>query len=252
MPYEGRLVIRTREKVSGKETMSTEIETTALEDLNKAFKKIGKQYGYDMVAAEFGVFKEFKVQWSRSYRQALFKVSDYMEDAPYEAFESLAATLFARIDGREEVPYKRAMRDWVLSPDFAEKKRYQYIHRSRNLTGSKIGFERDLQDSIDRLADMGLFDKSKGIEASWTINSDSPKAASYSVLFKLIAVSSQLDDLHVPDYVVDYAVYSQYLKIVKGAELFGFTTEVYTRDDEKKFEKYHEAERALDRMSLYL
>ena len=69
---------------------------------------------------------------------------------------------------------------------------------------------------------------------------------------RLIAVSDVLDDAEIPDFVVDYAVYSQYLKIVKGAHVFGFTTEVYTRDEEKRFAKYKEAERMLNKMSLCL
>ena len=227
-------------------------DTLAVEALNKAFQAAGRQYGYESVTAEFALFKEFNVQWTRSRRIAHFKVSDYMEDAPYEVLEALACSLLARIDGREEVPYKKAMRDWVLAPGFSETKRPKYIERSRNVTGSRIGQERNLQDSFDRLEKMGLFDRSKGVEAIWTTDTASPKAASCSVLFKLIVVSNQLDDLNVPEYVVDYAVYSQYLKIVKGAEVFGFTTEVYTREEEKMFDRYHEAERMLDRMALYL
>ncbi len=232
--------------------MSTETQTTALEDLNRAFQKIGKQYGYETVTAEFAVFKEFKVQWNRTYKYISFKVSDYMEDAPYDAYESLAGTLFAKIDGREEVPYKRAMRDWVLAPEFSRNKRYKYIHRARNVTGSPRGFERDLGDSVRRLQEMGLIDGDAGIELSWTSDGNTQRAASCSVLFRLIVVSNQLDDLNIPDFVVDFAVYSQFLKIVKGAEVFGFTTEVYTREDEKKFGRYREAEKMLDKMSLYL
>jgi len=56
----------------------------------------------------------------------------------------------------------------------------------------------------------------------------------------------------IPDFVIDFAIYSQYLRIIKGAEVFGFTTEVYTREEERKFERYREAERMLDKMSLYL
>ena len=233
--------------------MSTEADTTtALESLNGAFQKVGKQYGFDNVSAEFTPFKDFKVQWTRSHRMAHFRVSDYMEDAPPEAFDALATTLFAKIEGKNEVPYKKGLRDWVLSPQFADRKRYRYIHRARNVTGSPVGFERDLRDSFQRLADMGLVDTSKGVAAIWSTDSNSSKAASSSVLFKLIVVSNQLDDLNIPDFVLDYAVYCQYLRIVKGAEVFGFTTEVYTREDEKRFEKYHEAERMLDKMSLYL
>ena len=232
--------------------MYAETDMCGIEAMTAAFQDVGRKFGYEYVTAEFGTFRDFKVQWSRSYKMIRFRVSDYMEDAPYEAFESLAGTLYARIEGREEVPYKKAMREWVLSPQFAERKRFRYINRSRNITGTAQGYERNLNDSVDRLVEMGLINRSKGVEVSWTVDGSSPRAASCSVLFKLIVVSNQLDDLNIPDFVVDYAVYSQYLRIVKGAEVFGFTTEVYTREEEKRFEKYHEAERMLDKMSLYL
>ena len=224
---------------------------TAEEELNSAFRKVGREYGYESVSAEFTDFKEFKVQWSRSYKFAHFKVSDYLGDAPMEVFTGLANTLFAKIAGTEEVPYSKTMREWVLSPTFSRNKRPIYIERSGSITGSPVGNERDLQDSVDRLAAMGLVDPEENFQVSWNTDTNR-KAASSSLLMRLIAVSSVLDDADIPDFVIDYAVYSQYLKIVKGAQVFGFTTEVYTRDEERRFGKYKEAERMLDKMSLRL
>lgn len=219
--------------------------------MNAAFRKVGREYGFENVSAEFTDFGDFKVQWSRSYRFAHFRVSDYLDDAPKEVFEGLAATLFAKIAGKEEVPYGKRMRDWVLSPDFSKNRRQTYIERSTGITGESKGNERDLQDSVDRLAEMGLIDPSENFQVSWKLG-DRQKAASCSLLMRLIAVSEKLDDAELPDYVVDYAVYSQYLKIVKGAQVFGFTTEVYTREEERKFGKYREAERLLGKMALTL
>ena len=54
----------------------------ATEVLEAAFRKVGRGYGYESVSAEFSDFREFKVQWSRSYRYAHFRVSDYLSDAP--------------------------------------------------------------------------------------------------------------------------------------------------------------------------
>ncbi len=221
------------------------------EVLEAAFRKVGRGYGYESVSAEFTDFREFKVQWSRSCRYAHFRVSDYLSDAPQEVFEGLANTLFAKIAGKEEVPYSKTMREWVLSPAFSENKRPTYIERSDGITGCPEGEERDLMDSVDRLVEMGLIDPDEDFVVSWN-EDEKRKAASSSLLMRLIAVSSKLDDAEIPDFVVDYAVYSQYLKIVKGARVFGFTTEVYTRDDERKFGKYKEAERMLDKMYMHL
>lgn len=227
--------------------------STALEKANEAFQKVGTEYGYETVSVEFVAFKEFKVQWSRSYKYAHFRLSDYLKDAPAEAFMSLAQTIFAKISGKEEIPYGKAMRSWALSQEFSESKRPLYISRSKNFITDTKGSERTLEDSLERLRDMGLVEgDTSDIQMVWVKQARSGKAASCSVLMRLIAVSDALDDADIPDFVIDFAVYSQYLRIRRGAEVFGITGEVYTREDERRFEKYREAERMLDKLNMYL
>ena len=221
--------------------------------VTQVFAGVGKKYGYDSVTAEFTDFKEFKVQWSRSYKFANFRVSDYLEDAPAEVLEGLAATLFAKISGMQDEPYSKAMREWVLAPEFSQKHRPIYIERSKGLTGVAEGNERDLAESFVRLEEAGLVDHdaAQHMMVCWNVD-DRRKAAASSLLMKVISVSDVLDDADIPDFVVDYAVYTQYLKILKGAVVFGYSTEVYTRDEETKFAKYKEAERFLDKLNLGL
>jgi hypothetical protein len=99
---------------------------------------------------------------------------------------------------------------------------------------------------------MGLIDPAAGIRVVWTMNSDNQRAASCSVLFKVVAVNIHLDDPEVPDEVLDYAVYTQWLRITEGAKVFGKSTEVYTRPQEEKYPKFHEAENYLDNLNLFL
>lgn len=226
--------------------------STGLEDANMTFQKVGKEYGYDTVTVEFIAFKEFKVQWSRGCRFIHFRLSDYLRDAPREVLEGLASTIFSRISGKEEIPYSKAMRDWALAPEFSETRRPTYRNRSRNISDTPQGNERNLLDSVDRLVAMGLIEEDANFELVWAKGDKTNKAASCSVLMRLITVSDKLDDANLPDFVIDFAIYSQYLRIVKGAEVFGITTEVFTREEERKFEKYREAEKMLDKMCLYL
>ena len=220
--------------------------------LCEAFAEVGKAYGYENVTAVFGAFKDFKVQWTRNYRMAQFRVGDYLEGAPKEAFTGLANTLFARITGKEDVPYSEEMREYVLAPEFAQKWRGLYISRSQSLTRVAQGDERNLLDSVNRLAEAGLIDPSEDIQVCWTKDNSSPRAASCSVLFKLIAVNRTLDDADIPDFVVDYAVYTQWLRITEGRKVFGVSQDVFTRNKETKFENYEGAERLLDKLCLYL
>lgn len=225
--------------------MATEAE------LIKAFQDVGLRYGYETVTAEFVNFTHLKVQWSRSYKWASFRVSDYLIDADYKVLEDLAETLYSRIAGSDS-PYAESMRQWALDPQFSKNKRPTYLRRSRNLTRTSIGSSRNLQDSFDRLVEAGLVEKDSNVELVWSTNRKMRKAAASSVLMRLISISEILDSKEVPDYLVDYAVYTQYLRIIRGSEQFGISSEIYTRDEERKYPLYREAEDLLDKMCLYI
>ncbi len=227
--------------------MSTEVEV-----LNRAFQDVGRRYGYDNVKADYVPFLDMKVQWQRSFKWAAFRVSDYMKGADGEVLECLANTLFSKITGENDKQYGEAMRSWVLDPDFSITKRPMYLKRSRTLTKESAGLKRNLADSMTRLAEKGLVDPGANVQTVWSLNNKLRRAASSSVLMRVIAVSDLLDDDKIPDYVVDYAVYCQYLRIIHGAENFGITTEIFTRDYERKFDKYKEAEAELDRLCIYI
>ncbi len=221
------------------------------EMLTDAFRTVGRKYGYEKVEAEFATFREFKVQWQRSYRWASFRVSDYLEDAGRNVIEGLADTLFQRITGRESTPYDESMREFVTAEDFAERKRPAYLRRSRNLTSGPEGLGRNLEDSVERLKDMGLWQGYDDIKCVWATGVRARKAATCSVLMKLISIADLLDDTEIPDMVVDYSVYTQYLRIAEGQKCFG-RGDIYTREQERQFPKYKEAERLLDKLCLYI
>ena len=218
--------------------------------INRLALEVGRKHGYDHADAEVSVFKDFKVQWTRSYQYISFKVSDYMEGASDEAIAGLFDTLFSRIEGKD-ASYSKAMRDFCLSAEFRQQHRGTYIKRCRSLNVEPQGDAKNLDESIERLKAKGLISGDDDIQLAWT-SAVNQRAASCSVLFRVIAVSDQLDYADVPDDVLDYAIYTQYIKIVKGAEVFGYTSEVFTREEERKFEGYKEIERTLDRMNLFL
>ena len=86
--------------------------------MNDVFCKVGKHYGYENVSADFVAFKQFKVQWQRSYNWIAFRISDYMLDAPENIMEDLAESIFAKIAGKQGL-YSDGMRGWVLDEDFS-------------------------------------------------------------------------------------------------------------------------------------
>lgn len=230
--------------------MSTNNEA-AKEMMNDVFRRVGKQYGYGNVTADFVSFKQFKVQWQRSYNWIAFRISDYMADAPEDVVESLAESIFEKIAGKIG-QYSDAMRDWVLADEFSISKRPTFIKRGRYLTETSKGEYIDLEDSIDRLVTKGIIPEDHNIRAVWNRDTRTDMAATFSVLMRTVMVSSALDDPDIPDDVLDYVIYHQYLHISEGAKTFGTEEEPHTREEEMKYDGYRDAEQALDRLCLAL
>lgn len=221
------------------------------ETLDRIFKTLGEKYGYTNVDAEFADFREFKVQWQRSYRRAVFEVSDYVEDAGEDVIESLAETLFQRISGHKETLYGEPVRRFVTSDDFAPDHAERYFGRHRNLDRRTAGERRDLMDSVRRLRELGLWDDGEeNITLAWSRGSRSRTAGTCGVLMRVIGVNEILDDTDIPDFVVDFVVYKQYLRVTEGRKCFGITADIFTRDLERRYPHYREAERLLDKLCL--
>ena len=223
----------------------------AREMMTEVFQRVGKNYGYENVSTDFVSFKQFKVQWQRSYNWIAFRISDYMVDAPENVMEDLADSIFAKIVGKEG-QYSDNMRDWVLSDEFSIRKRPTFIQRGRYLTKDPQGEHKNLDDSIRRLVRNGLIAPDHNIKAVWNRDTRTDMAATYSVLMRTIMISAALDEKDTSDDVLDYVIYHQYLRIQEGARTFGTDEEPNDCPEIERYEGYKEAERALDRLCLAL
>lgn len=221
-------------------------------ELCGVFGHVGREYGFDDVGAEFSAFKEFKVRWQRTYKWADFKVSDYMMDAPLEVAEGLARTLFAKITGGEVVPYSDAMRRWVTRDDFVRQKQPIYLRRSRNLTRSVEGMYRDLGASFGRLEAAGLVERDPQLVVSWEKSIYSKRVGGCSVLMKVLSVNPQMDSPDVPEFVLDYALYREYVRMTGGRAHFGETEPPDYCSMDRLFERHREADEWTKGMCLYI
>ena len=226
------------------------MSTNSKEYLRASFKEVGKRYGYESVDAEFAAFKDFKVSWERSFRTASFHVSDYLSDAPKAVFDSLAESMFSKIMGVNKLPYTEEMKEWTLSDRFITTKQPVYMRRSKNLSGSSVGFTKDLEESLFRLKTMGLVDMDAAPKLSWTRVMLDSKIGFCSPVMNVIAVSCILDVDDVPDYVVDFVVYREYLILEEGRRDFGLEPKGTYRDVEVRFPRYEEVIRWLSRANL--
>jgi len=187
------------------------------ERLFEIISPIASGRGMDLSSASFFGPKEFQATWKRSGDSVEIKISDYLIDAPDEVLADFSGTIVQTIAGVRPV-YGRTYLDWVCSDEFINSKRKIYLGRSRNLTGSPKGNERDLLESLDRLLDSELLDPSAIDNSfiSWTRKSNIRKMGFCSPMMRVVGISSIMDDVSVPESVLDYVVYHEALHLAQG------------------------------------
>jgi len=226
------------------------MSTESTQQLVNIFRTAGKEYGFDDVVAEYSSFKEFKVRWQRSKGRANFKVSDYMEDAPAEIIDGIARALFSKISG-SDTGYPEEVHEWLATDKFVKANQPTYLRRNRSLTRSAQGETRNLKDSYHRLVNQGLIESDEDVCLTWTTEQNIRRVGYCSVLMKVIAISSVFDTEMIPEFVLDYVVYHEFLHIQAGFDPFG---RKHTEDfvsQEKKFPKIEEAEDWIKKLCLY-
>lgn len=182
-------------------------------DVSKIFAEAGKYYGFDEVQAEFSAYRDFKLNWTRSYKWISFEVSDYLSDAPENVIASFADSIFRRIRGEGDADYSEEVRDWLASEQFVKEKQPVFLRRYRGL--STEGQVRNLLDSYDRLVSAGLVERDPQMALRWSDLRNRSTTRS-SVLMKVVVVNSVLDNEEVPEDVLDFALYSAVKRIEAG------------------------------------
>ena len=140
--------------------------------------------------------------------------------------------LFGKIASKHDVPYSEEMIAWATSKDFVKYKQPVYLRRSRGITKSPKGEVRDLEESMERLANAGLAEKDPDLVLTWTKEKNIRKVGYCSVLMKVIAISSVFDNGEIPGFVLDYVVYHEYLHASRGMKAFGRAHDLDFREDE--------------------
>lgn len=220
--------------------------------LKTKFSEIGKEFGYDSVEAQFMAFKDLKIRWSRTYRWADFRVSDYFQDAPEEVMDGLCRSLYSKIGGTEDSEYPKAMYQWVSDPDFARRNQPVYIRRSRNISKTPKGESKDLSESYARIVEMGLAEKDDDIYLTWSRDGDPKKIGHCSVLMKVISINSVMDLPTIPDHVVDYCVYHELCHIIIGFDPTAEKHAARFADMIERFPQKKDAENWLGRLCVHV
>ena len=160
--------------------------------MRETFEKVGKEFGFDEVTAEYVPFIDFKMRWSRSYRWIKLEVSDYFEGVPMNVIEGFARCIFTRIRGDSDVDYPKEVVEHLTSEGFLERNQPKYLGRCRRL-GLDAGRNVDITESYRRLIEKGLTEDDPRLRIGW-FDRRTQNLGTSSTLMRVVQVARAPDD----------------------------------------------------------
>ncbi len=218
------------------------------------FKAVGKAHGYETVKAHYVALKNFKIRWTRVANKDYIdiEVSDYIKGAHPDIITIIAESVFLRME-KGAAPYSEELSKWALSYDFIKEKQPIYISRCSDLAKTTKGKCKDLDASFDRLVAMGLIETDMRPYMSWTVNGLMWKCGYCSSMMNVIAISSYFDADQIPDYLLDYVVYAEWLRLSEGRKCFGYGVDnSYIEEMLEKFPQAEASKKLLKKVNMYL
>ena len=221
-------------------------------DITEVFNSVASELGVGRACVAFGHFSDLKHTWRRQGRDASFKVSDYLENAPEDVIESLAWYLVSKAfnvrcpDERCEkyLEYLRSKRLW-------EDKRSLYLSRARGLCTEPRGQRRDLRTVFEYVNSTYFGSQIGDPTLAWVAESPAKRLGYYFDPLDLLVVNRVFDSERVPRYVLEFVVYHELLHHIdaesgKRARRVQHTRRF--REQERRFSSYATAEEWLRKL----
>ncbi len=220
--------------------------------LDTTFRTMGTAYGFDLVEVGYASYKEFKSTWQRLGKQVTFEISDYLGGARPEVLGDFAQALYERIEKRAPAcVYSPRLKAYLESDDFVRRNQATYLKRSRNLTKSSRGGHFDLKETYGRLVDSGIVSPSSNVSLNWTRSANRMRVGYCSVLMRVVAISSLLDNEKVPDFVHEYVLYHELLHLEDGLSDGHRHHPPEFKAREKQYPKWRESEDWLRKLAAH-
>jgi len=218
--------------------------------LQLAFQRAGQKSGFSSVRAAYQPFKEFKAIWTKRGDNVDIQVTDYMRGADQAMLDEFAECMCRRIlTKRSKELYTQKMRDWLQSPEFVAMNRQTYLKRSRNIAYTESGANYDLKESLERLVSESMVPEISNKYITWTKKPNSQRMGYCSVIMRVVAISSALDNEKVPEFVSDYVLYHELLHLNDGLKAMGSHHDSAFRARERAYPKWREAEAILKKVA---
>ncbi|NOQ55978.1 MAG: hypothetical protein GQ477_04205 [Nanohaloarchaea archaeon] len=181
------------------------------------------------------------------------KVSDALSDAPEKVLSALAYILISRIK-RKECPrvHQKVYRLWINSEMMNDRHKELKKVRGRKARHEPVGDAYDLSLMFHEINSNYFSDVLSMPALCWGPRLTTRKYGHYDPSKHAILISKTLDDSRVPRFVAEFVLYHEMLHIIHDVEKTDYQSRAHHkrfRDDEKKFEKYADAEKWLLKLS---
>ena len=182
------------------------------------------------------------------------KISDLLSDAPEKVLTALAYILISKIR-RKDCPkvYQKVYRLWVNSHEMNLRHREIRKDRGHKAKHNPKGSAYDLEELFEELNEKYFSGVLSMPSLCWGTRVTVRKYGHYDPSKHAILISRTLDNEKVPRLVCEFVLYHEMLHIMHDAKQTDYQNRSHHkkfRDDEKKFEKYSEAERWLKILSV--
>ncbi|MGQ9587070.1 MAG: hypothetical protein ACUVT7_01630 [Thermoplasmata archaeon] len=164
------------------------------------------------VSVTFYPYAELKHTWKNRGGNVVFRVSDYLKDAPEEVLTSLAWYLVSRAVGKAcPDGHVQKYLSFVRSRDMWMSKKDLYFSRERSLVLEPKGRVRDLRavfDCVNSFYFSGFF---TAPILAWTTGSPRRRLGYYFEAIDLLAVNRVFDSERIPRYALEFVIYHELL-----------------------------------------
>ncbi len=181
------------------------------------------------------------------------RLSDICKESPPDVLRALAFVLVARLLAKRTPQlHERTYRDYTLRPEVQRASDIARRRRGRKMLSSARGSAYDLDRMFARLNRRYFGDQIAKPTITWSQRRTRRILGHHDRVYETITISKTLDSPDVPEWFVEYILYHEMLHVKHPARLMNGRRYYHTgafRIEERRFPRYEEAQRWLERIA---
>jgi hypothetical protein len=186
--------------------------------------------------------------------RVLVRVSDILVGSPHEVLLALASILVAKLYRlKASKVHEKLYRAHTLHPPILDASQAARRNRGYKITTSSRGKIYDLAELFAQLNAKYFDGELESPMLSWSQRQTRRILGHHDHVHRTIIISRTLDDAAIPRYVVEYVLYHEMLHVKHPARLVSGRTiyhGAWFRDDERRFERFDEALKWLEKIAV--